>query len=65
MCSDKHRFEKMVEVIDKAYLVGWDEYPKSTNGAYYCTYNGTIIKNMGSTNDGLSFAQATTVINVS
>ena len=35
MCSDKHRFGKVVEDIDNAYLVGRDEYPKSVNDAYY------------------------------
>jgi len=35
MCSNKHRFGKMVEDIHNAYLIGQDEYPKSVNDAYY------------------------------
>ena len=67
MCSDKHRFGKMVEDIDNAYLVGRDEYPKSVNDAYYriCNWSNDQknFVTMGSTNDGLSFAQATTGVN--
>ena len=35
MCSDKHRFAKMVENIENAYLVGCDQYQKMRNDAYY------------------------------
>ena len=64
MCSDKHRFGEMVEDINNAYWVGRDEYPKLVNDAYYhiCNWSNDqkILITMGSTNDGLSFAQATT-----
>ena len=57
MCSDKHRFVKMVEDTDNAYWVGWDEYPKSVNDAYYCickwSNDQKKLITMGSTNDGL------------
>ena len=64
MCSDKHRFGKMVEDINNAYWVGRDEYPKLVNDAYYhiCNWSNDqkILITMGSTNDGLSFSQAKT-----
>jgi len=39
MCSDKHRFRKMVEHFNNAYLVGQDGYPKLVNDDYYCKCN--------------------------
>ena len=69
MCSDKHRFRKLVEDMDNAFLVGLDEYPKLVNDAYYhiCNWSNDPKNHitMGSTNNGLSFAQATTGANVS